>query len=387
MINHHLLKNCLYKSGDNHSDMIGIKRFLNAYHGVRISDIPSGSDFCAKTQAALIQFQQSKGLSSTDGMNIETWQAIGEEIGAAQFEASFGSNPNVSTLRNVVFGNRIRTMFPTKTHTTLIQYAFEQGKGDGGLSASEAANIDYGSKLTDTYFGTGKWYDIPITLLISEAYKHAMTPEGMTPEAAQKEAYKWIEKNTGEAREAQRKIDVGRAEWDARKKQTPELGYLERIPLSSEMSSTGLTDFGRACHTYMDSVSPAHHGWKVYKIPKTIEVSGTGTNEKKDIPMFIVEGILHSLEESGDPTQEQRDECVLYMRGAFLTTFGNKWFCKAVKSNDERQKVYSFLKSKGLIWEEDLAPTNIKDIKDSPLPVKPRNDNFRNPGIGAVHYT
>ena len=75
------------------------------------------------------------------------------------------------------------------------------------------------------------------------------------------------------------------------------------------------------------------------------------------------------------------------MRGAFLTTFGNKWFKKALKSESEREKVYSFVKAKGSFWEEDLAPSNIRDIKDSPLPAKPHDKNFKEPGMGVVHYT
>lgn len=78
-------------------------------------------------------------------------------------------------------------MFPTTIHSALIRYAFQEGgSGNGGLSASEVSHIDYGSKLTDTLFGTGRIYDLPITLLISEAPKHAMTPEGMSVEEAMK---------------------------------------------------------------------------------------------------------------------------------------------------------------------------------------------------------
>lgn len=334
-------------------------------------------------------------IQSTGRLNIETWQAIGDEVGASQFEATFGNSPNVGTLRNIVFGNKIRRMFPTTTHTALIIYAFQDGRGDGGLSAQEVNYIDDGSKLTDTYFGTGGLIDIPITLIVSEAPKHAMTPEGMPVEDAKKEAYKWIEKNTGEAREIQRKLDVGRAKSDAQKKETPELGYLQRVPVL--MSSTALEAFGKACHTYMDSVSPAHHGWQEYKISKTRSyyedpnepgsIKLSETEDSVSLIKFALEGWAHKKAESAPPNQEQRDECALYMRGAFLTTFGNRWFKRVVKSDSEREKVYSFIKAKRSFWEEDLAPSDIRDVKDSPLPMKPHNKNFKEPGMGVVHYT
>lgn len=63
MISQNLLENCLHKIGDEHYDVIEIKRFPNFHHAAEVSDIPNGYSFCAKTQTALAQFQQSQGLS------------------------------------------------------------------------------------------------------------------------------------------------------------------------------------------------------------------------------------------------------------------------------------------------------------------------------------
>lgn len=395
MINRTSLEKCMHQLGDNHSDITALKRFFNAHYAIKISDIPSNHNFCAKAQTALAQFQAHKRLNSTARMNVETWQAIGEELGAINFEASFGNSPNIKSLRSAAFSNKIRKMFPTTTHTELIEYAFKDGIKDGGLSAFEVKHIDDGSKLTDTHFGTGEWYDIPITLIVSEAPKHAMTPEGMPVAEAMKAAYKWIDDNVVEAREIQRKLDTARRELEERKKQTPELGYLQRVPVL--MSSTALEAFGKACHTYMNSVSPAHHGWQEYKISKTRSyyedpnepgsIKFSETEDSVSLIKFALESWAHKKSESAPPTQEQRDECALYMRGAFLTTFGNKWFKKAVKSESEREKVYTFIKAKGSFWEEDLAPSNTRDVRDSPLPMKPHDKNFKEPGMGVVHYT
>ncbi len=373
MINYSDLKTCLHQIGNKYPGIIGIKKFLNFNSQVGISNISPSNDFCAKTQIALAQFQQSKGLSQTGRMNIETWRTIGGEMSVIQFETIFGASPNVRVLRNILFSNRLRRMFPTTTHKKLIEYCFkeggnsEYGNGGGGLSAAEVDKIDYGSRLVDTLLGTG--YDFPITLFISNAPMHAMTPEGMSVENAQREALIWIEKNTLEARGIQQDIDISRWEWSEKKKKTPELGYLERVPLPGEMSLTALTAFGKACHTYMDSVSPSHYGWQEYKIPKkTTTVAGRSgkiyEKELNDWRQYVVEMFAHSDKESGEPTQSEKDDAVLYMRGAFLTTFANKWFTRAVKDSGERENVYDFLRSKGLRWDQDLVPVNT----DSPMP-------------------
>ncbi len=370
MISYHPVKNCLHKSSDKHSDLFGIKRFLNFNRRVEISDLSTNYEFCGKTQTALQQFQQSKGLTQTGRMNVETWRAIGDEMNASQFEMFFGTSPNAGALRSIIYAHKIRRMFPTETHTALIEYAFKEGVKDGGLSASEVEAIDRGSKLTDTLLGTGGKIDIPITLFVSEAPKHAMVPGDMSVEDAMKAAHEWIKKKTDSAYETQRAADIqaekARQESATRHQQSGGKPVPTPGPDPNRNAGTlivsALTDFGMACHTYMDSVSPAHHGWQVYKMPK-MTVKSTdpetgviiGEEEKTDWIKYGREGLQHMAEESAPPTDQQRKDATLYMRGSFLTTFTNKWFKKAVKSESERQKVYDFVKAKGSFWNEDFG--------------------------------
>ncbi len=261
MINHSL-RDFLHKSGDNHFDVIAVKRFLNSHFVVKASNISDNYNFCQKTEAALKQFQSYKNLAQTGRMDIETWRAIGDEIKPSRFEELFGNSPNVKMLRYAMFSYKLRRMFPTETHKELIKYAFQEGggqygNGQGGLSALETDAIDYGSKLTDTYFGTGGLVDIPITLFISEAPKHAMTPEGMTVEEAIDAAHEWIQKNSNNARKIQREADERleetRQELAVRQQQSNGKPVPSSAPNpyldSGKMISEALTDFGRACHT------------------------------------------------------------------------------------------------------------------------------------------
>lgn len=285
-------------------------------------------------------------------------------------------------------------MFPTQHHAALVEFAFKaggspywKGVGSGGLSAGEASSIDYGSRLTDTLFGTGQLFnwlpppiiDPPITLIKEQAPKHAMTPGGMAVETAQVQAYAWIHENTNEARRKQRESCMKYYEAkrldDERSKRLGEL-HAQRndgrpipspppMPIPTRrLESSALTAFGKACHTYMDACSPAHYGWQRYEIPvrteKLIDPEtgfSIGEYETYDWLKFIAEGFAHKHAESAPPTIQQRDEAASYMRGAFLTTFGDWWFKKAVTSEIDRTAVYDFVKRNGKSWSEDIIPT------------------------------
>lgn len=383
---YHNLKSLLIKSGDNSPHLMGVKSFLNSYYGVNTSDIPRDNSFCQKTVEAIKEFQSYNHLTPTGRLNVETWQAIGKEMGIVRFENLFFNTPNHSVLRKLAFGNKYARMFPTITHNYLVEYAFSDsgryGNIGGGLSGAEVNAIALGSRQTDTYFGHGKsiggWeIDIPITLIISEAYKHAMVPEGKTVEEAQKLAYEWIKKNTGEARRLQKSADDAKQKYiDAHKggKPVPTPGPDPNL-VSGSMDLSALNSFGHACHTYMDSFSPAHHGWQKYNMPKKNVVitlpSGEETEmESWDLEKFISEGLQHKNDESAEPTAEQKDNCVKYMRGAFLTTFTNKWFKRAVTSESERQKIYAFVKEQGLSWDEDFYSTEVPQIELSKASIK-----------------
>lgn len=281
-------------------------------------------------------------------------------------------------------------MFPTESHKHLVEYAFKSGRsqlgeGGGGLSDAEVKSIDFGSRLTDTLFGTGQMFnwtpphiDPAITLIVSEAPKHAMTPGDMSVEAAQEEANKWIRTNTSKAWAKQREAcmkhyDASRLNLE-RSRQSEALHSQRNdgrpipaphpIPVPSrKLEGDALTDFGRACHTYMDACSPAHYGWQRYKMPmRTAKITDPETGivvgelETYDWVTFALEGLAHKKAEEEPPTAAQRDEAVLYMRAAFLTTFGNWWFSTAVRYEKDRNGVYDFLKQRGLSWKEDIIP-------------------------------
>ncbi len=293
-------------------------------------------------------------------------------------------------------------MFPTQHHRALIEFAFQvggstnwSGVGSGGLSGYEIEAIDYGSRLTDTLFGSGQLFqwippriDPPITLIKQQAPKHAMTPGDMPVEIAQAEAFFWIKTNTDEARKTQRescmkyydakKMDDERikrlVELHAQRNDGRPIPSPRPVPIPTrQLVSSALTDFGRACHTYMDAVSPAHYGWQKYEIPeRTVIVTDPelgipiGEVKEYDWIKFLAEGFAHKHAESSLPTIAQRDEAAKYMRGAFLTTFGNWWFKKAVTSESDRTVVYEFVKSNGRTWSEDIIPT---EAQTDPVPI------------------
>ncbi len=283
-------------------------------------------------------------------------------------------------------------MFPTQHHTALVEFAFKAGgssywksAGSGGLSAAEVSAIDYGSRLTDTLFGTGQLFNLtpphvdpPITAIVSEAPKHAMTPGDMSVDVARAQAYKWISENTGLAREKQRASCMKNYEAvrlnNEKSKHIAEQHRMANngrpipspppVPIPTRtLEREALTFFGKACHTYMDACSPAHYGWQRYEMPvRTTKILDpetgivVGEQESYDWVKFILEALAHKKKEDAPPTIAQRDEAALYMRAAFLTTFGNWWFSAAIKSEKDRNDVYDFLKRTGQSWNEDIIP-------------------------------
>lgn len=346
---------CIHRQGSTHPDVRGVNRFLRERVGT--SQL-GGPMFSAQTAASLREYQASAGISPTGAMGLSTWRALGDELGLRRFVELFANRGgSYATLHKMVFGTRYARMFPTKTHDKLVDYAFlvgggAYGGGGGGLTAAETHDIAKGSRQTDTYFGHGKGIgdielDIPITLLISEAYKHAMIPEGKTYEEAYKAAYDWIKSNTKEAKQIQAKADKSPKPSPA-----PVPGQPSRPP-AARMESTALVAFGKACHTYMDAHSPAHHGWQKYEMPKKkvkikVPLVGEADVVVNDYKKFVEEGLAHKDEEAGPPTKEQKDACALYMRAAFYTTFSEEWFHRAVPSETVRETVIAFAKKSKL---------------------------------------
>jgi RHS repeat-associated protein len=82
--------------------------------------------------------------------------------------------------------------WPTRTHNELIKKAFP------GLSNREIKAIQKGSRDTDAPKGV-----LPITLLPSQAHKHAMRQQGETVEQADRKALDWLNERREAAKEHQ----------------------------------------------------------------------------------------------------------------------------------------------------------------------------------------
>lgn len=196
-------------------------------------------------------------------------------------------------------------MWGTDTHDFLVKEAFQ------GLTSREVYRIQLGSRRVDTYFGSGKWHDIPITLIISEAPKHAMRPEGMTKAAAEQKALEWINAKVNDAIRQQRTFK--------------EQG-------GKGLSETALFSFGCGAHTLMDWTSPAHADFQEYKVPKKVifipSLSGLlYPMVVMDLKKYVKEGLEHKENETHDKlTLNQKNRAIKSMQVLFRETFGITYY-------------------------------------------------------------
>lgn len=197
-------------------------------------------------------------------------------------------------------------MWTPEIHDELVRAAFAK------LTEREINLIQKGSRRVDTYFTTS--FDIPITLIVSEAPKHAMTPEGMTKEEAEKKAQEWIISKLMEAARLQKSFE----------KQG-----------GKSLAETALFSFGEACHTIMDMSSPSHAGFQEYRIPKktvcvTIILPFVGAHcipvAVPDIVKYIEEMKEHKKAESEMPPMDEIKQTIFLMRFMFWTTFGDEYY-------------------------------------------------------------
>lgn len=197
-------------------------------------------------------------------------------------------------------------MWTPDIHDDLVAEAFRK------LTKREIHLIQKGSRRVDTYFTTS--YDIPITALPSEAPKHAMRPEGMTVEEAQKKMDEWLKQKMIEAQNLQ--------------------GSFERQG-GNGLAETALFSFGGGCHSLMDMTSPAHAGFQEYSIPKKtvcvpifLPIVGGGCFPVTviDTKKFIKEMKEHHDKEKGPPTDFERNLAVNLMRFYFRAVFGDKHY-------------------------------------------------------------
>jgi len=206
--------------------------------------------------------------------------------------------------------------WPTKTHIYFISEAFS------GLTDGEINSIVEGSNSVDTYFRTGEMPDIPVTLIPSLAYRHAMTPEGKSQEEAVTLANQWIEDSLNDA--------IGFSELD--------------------LPNRSLGEFGKAAHTIMDNTSPAHTGFQEYSYPNIPVPHSGGIN----LAVFVMEGLDHKNQESRDPTKEETQKTVLGLRTHFLATYGKEAFLRAVPDQKDRDTVFKHMKDNNLTYTDGL---------------------------------
>lgn len=194
------------------------------------------------------------------------------------------------------------TVYPPSTHDYLIEQAFPR-LGEAYYRSA----VKSGSRAVDVRFKL-----VPVTLIESNAPKHAMTPstkvkelidKGMSPEQAEKEARIW-------AKETARRF-VDDAGVEARSY------FLRAEGLKNPTRKRGLMTksyqaFGRGAHTLMDNVSPAHNDFKVYSAPwnePNVDLDPV-RNASVKAGTFIAEMVQHGNEEGHEPSRAELQQTI-----------------------------------------------------------------------------
>lgn len=168
--------------------------------------------------------------------------------------------------------------YPPRTHDALIQKAFPN------LHPTSIAAIQYGSRDTDTKYNNRA---LPVTLIESNAPKHAMTPgskikefiaKGYKPEKAESEARTWAKA------EAQKWIDSKGEEAKAYMRQA----FQQRDPIEAlKLENKAYEAFGHGAHTLMDNISPAHNDFQIFY--------GLNAGANLDVAPDLVTGVAMNL--------------------------------------------------------------------------------------------
>ncbi|MCW5956465.1 MAG: hypothetical protein KIT61_07755, partial [Pyrinomonadaceae bacterium] len=226
------------------------------------------------------------------------------------------NNPQVLVDRN--------GKWPTEIHNNLIRGSFR------GLKPNDIAHIQSGSWIADCCSG-GKPAS---TLWPSEAYKHAMTPYGMSPEDAIRKTGAYLDGLASKARREQ-------------------LSF-ERMG-GQGLSPKALVIFGQITHVYEDMTSPAHGFDKTYAIPqKPTSQSGYLTAKAGENPLNTTQPDMdkwqqelddHAAIEQRDPTPGERARTELNSRAAFVIVFGQKAFSQLDLTDKERDDALNLAKA------------------------------------------
>jgi hypothetical protein len=112
----------------------------------------------------------------------------------------------------------------------------------------------------------------------------------------------------------------------------------------SGLSGKALFTFGEGSHALVDFSSPEHGPGAVYAIPKNDDGS-------INYPSWHWEEAKHGWNENYEPSDEEAKSSLVRMRAAFLVTFGDKAFERAVPDKKARKEAKEYLKSIGYAEE------------------------------------
>ncbi|HRJ87047.1 MAG TPA: RHS repeat-associated core domain-containing protein [Pyrinomonadaceae bacterium] len=265
-----------------------------------------------KDQETDLDFAQARMYASKLG-RLSTTDPSRKSIIAA--------NPQTWHRYNYCYNNPL-TLFddngkwPTKVHNALIDRAF------AGLSKGERQIIKDGSKSTDWRREKSPYFIA--TRYPENAHEHSMRQEGVSFEDGMKKTDDFIRGKLSEA-------------------QSSQLSY-ESAGLRG-LSGKALFIFGNGSHALEDFSSPEHGPGAVYSIPKNEDGSIDNSSWHWD-------EIKHAWKENYEPNDNDAKSSIVRMRAAFLVTFGDKAFKRAVRDKNARKEAKDYLRSIGYDEED-----------------------------------
>lgn len=216
-----------------------------------------------------------------------------------------------------------RAVYPPSTHDYLIEQAFPR------LAAHLLDAIKKGSREVDARYGL-----IPVTLIESNAPKHAMTPgtkivelmskdKNLSKDEAERLAREWARAQARKFVDANGERAKGIMQSVARMK-NPKRRVALRI--------TAYEAFGAGAHTLMDNVSPAHSDFKVFvgisnyptrNLDPTIELLDKAAT-------FLLDNWQHKQDENHEPSRDELSRVTSALRNFYHNVFGRSDLEEAV---------------------------------------------------------
>ena len=195
--------------------------------------------------------------------------------------------------------------WPTKTHDYLIKQALP------GLTHDQIRQIQKGSQSVDVRRG------VPVTLIESQAYKHAMTPGSYVRQTGSEAGAKVIA-----AGEMANFVITNQANAAAQQATYVQQG-------GKGLSPDALFTLGVSTHPLTDNTSPAHAGLQIYSVPTMTTMVPIPGTPGGVMPVTTVDPVqfakdlkAHDDQESRPPTPEEEAAAVKEIRTAFGNVFG-----------------------------------------------------------------